>query len=165
MSNVNAPLLSDPERLFGVDLWGRFGGAWLDGSVGADRLQIAEHSYSVGSNVYLNHWEGVRPWVGLGYMFANNQQRLTSGGTTSVTKDSFDALRLSVGAESILTKHIAVRTSFEFLFDDIKVSELKDPRFLTEFVITPTDHWYFRVGGSVDFNGNAGVLAGVGIKY
>ena len=165
VTNLNAPLVRGENRMFGVDLYGRISGSYLDGSMGSDQFKVDGYSYSLGTNLYLNQWEGVRPWIGLGYMLGNVRQEQTSGGATSVTTDSIDVLRLSLGAESVLTERIALRTSFEFLFQDKTFSEFKDPRFLTEFVIRPADHWYFRLGGSIDFDGNVGVLAGGGYRF
>lgn len=164
-SNLNAPLIRRPDLPFGVDVFGRFGGAFLDGQIGTDRFQVTDTNYSVGTNLYSNEFELVRPWIGMGYLSSTTKQQTTSGGVTSTVRDSSDTFRFTLGAETLIAESLAIRTSFDFTFEDTTFQKLRSPRFVAEFVNSPFDHFYFRIGGSIDFDHNIGILAGAGIKF
>lgn len=169
-ANLNVPLVPGSAEVLGIDAWGRFRGLWISGTVdflGTDiDTDIDYYGAAVGANFYLSMWSAVRPWFGIGYEFSRSHLEMTDGVVTVKEKNNDNGLLLSVGLETTITEMLAARTSFEWgsnLFDE---NSLEDPMFVGEFVVSlPENHWYLRLGGFVDFDGNAGALAGAGVKF
>ncbi len=169
-SNLNIPVLGRNEDQFGVDAWGRFRGLWVDGQmdilgVNVD-TNIDVYAGAAGANLYYSGWTGFRPWLGVGYEFSQARSKLSANGFTLKDRQNDDGLLLSAGLETTLHEMVAARTSVEWGSNLFNGNSLSKPLFLGEFIISqPTSYWYLRTGGFVDVDGNAGALAGIGVRF
>ena len=172
-SNVNLPLLRNGDSYFGLDAYGRFRGLWMAHSEGSPQLDTGVRSlnanfydYSGGTNLYFRGWQNVRPWIGAGYHHSDVRLKGQLDGDHFSNRDREDGFLFTVGVEANVFPMLAVRHSLEFQTAKFNGSDFENPDYLAELIISPPmNHWYLRLGGFIDFDGNGGGLAGLGVRF
>lgn len=165
-SNLNIPILGDPSSTLGLDAYGRFRGAWIEGNDSGVSLDGQIYQYALGTNLFFHGWENVRPWVGTGYQHTDTYIKADFLGTRFSDHERGNGFQFTVGVEADVLPMLAVRHSFEFNTDKFKSEDFQNPEYLAELIISPPmNHWYLRLGAFIDFDGNGGALAGAGVRF
>lgn len=166
---LNHPILQpDPESWLGIDLFASAGTFGLGGAahfppsnVGI-QLENDVVQSSIGTSLYADPLEPVRPLVQVGAVFSREQTLVLVDGFGGTSVDYDTNLLLRAGVEADLNAWLAVRTVVDINVD----GAWEDSSFLGDAILWPTDRCFFRGGVIAPLGGQEiGGHVGVGVTF